>query len=423
MDRKIELRLLPSARMTEKGELNIIRFCRRSRGILGFPDGCRVTVGKGAYEASLTAKRAYREDIQELANLVSQGRLSETDVHSVGFVHKAVQQKVQRHPGNIWVTNGIGHITLGGDPEFGLVNTKDKQLVRGSIVLPDSQKDEFGADGPGVEVRPAPARSHIELVGNIQKILSNPPEAADHYAWTGGATFSDAGRVYWFGGHIHFGRPREVSQGVARPCYEKIATILDHLLAFPLVSFDSPNPDKRRNGCPHGYGKAGDIRDDYPEQDRFEYRVLSGLWLVHPTLAKTVLGTAQCIAESAYSHIVDSGVDLDFVEAPASRKGLLRAFRLKGLREKSAIINAAVPGKLEEAAIKEWESQLLDLACRGEYSEEITALIELVKASPEQVVPRLELDVRKNWQEGDAFLPGLPAGPLRKALEAVEGKT
>lgn len=420
MGRKIELRLLTSPTMSDKGEEGIIRFPLKARSHFGFSDDC-VSIGKGDTELCLAVKQAYKQDILRIEKMLAAKELTPEQAIGVGFVTRSVHGKMSRKEGNAWITEGLGSITVGCDPEFGLIDPKTNRLIRGANVLPNSTKAKFGADGPGVEVRPDPRRSHMGVVENIHKIFENPPPAVEPYRWVGGATYHDDTRYYWFGGHVHLGRPASINVEIAYPCYEKIATVLDHLVAFPMVSFDTPNPNMRRNGCPHQYGKAGDIRADYPEEDRFEYRVLSGLWLVHPTLSRIVLGVSKCIAETAYGRIIANGKDPEYITAPGSKKGLLRSFGLRGFREKSATINSANPSRLSNDLISEWETQLRDLDRYDDYKAEITALVEIVKASPESIVPQLKLDVRDAWLNNKPLLTEASA-TLRDALEAVEDK-
>lgn len=420
MGRKIELRLLISPTMSEKKEEGIIRFPLRARSHFGFSDNC-VSIGKGDAELCLTVKQAYKHDILRIDKMLANKELSPEDAIGVGFVTRAIHGKLNKKEGSAWITNGLGNITIGCDPEFGLVDNASNLLIRGSQVLPDSTHHKFGADGPGVEVRPDPRRDHIGVVENIRKIFENPPAEASKYKWVGGATYHDKNRYYWFGGHVHLGRPASIDAGIAEACYEKIATVLDHLVAYPMVSFDTPEPNRRRNGCQHQYGKAGDIRADYPEGNRFEYRVLSGLWLVHPTLSRIVLGVSKCVAETAYERIIANGKDPDYIQAPGSKKGLLRGFGLKNFREKASIINNANPERLTEESISEWEHQLFALDRADEYKEELRALVEIVKASPENVVPQLDLDIRSAWHNNKPLLPEASA-TLRKALDAVENK-
>lgn len=419
MSQKVQLRLVSSTKMSEAGENGIIRFPRRARDYFGFSND-RVLIGKGLYEVSLQVKQAYKEDVQRLAKMIRSGKVSEEEACYVGFVTRSVQQRVSRkkEPGDVWVTDGISNITVGADPEFGLIGN-DRCLVRGSRVV--GRAGKFGSDGPSVEVRPPPSRSHIEVVENIQGILEAPPEAADQYRWIGGASFKDRNRVYWFGGHIHLGRPAQVDSDHAYPVYEKIATALDGLLALPMVRFDTPEPWQRRNGCKYNYGKAGDIRADYPEQDRFEYRVLSGLWLVHPTLAKIAIGTAKCVAETAYSRLAEQNFDMEWAASPASRKGLLKSFGIKGLQEIRAVINRAQPQEITRDQINIWKRWVRKLDRFDEYSPELRALIALTEENPDNIVDGINLDVRKNWQEERVLLPKATK-KLRTALDEVEAQ-
>jgi len=417
---KIQLRLLQSVKMSEKGENEVIRFPAMARAHFGF-ENHMVIVGKGEYETSLTAKHAWKEDIRRLARMVSEGKISDAEASEVGFVTRSTHAHVTRKEGeSIWITEGIESITIGADPEFGLIDCSG-YLKRGHSVLPGTSHSKFGADGPGVEVRPSPTRCHIALVRNIQEIFENPPAAANAFRWQGGATHKDS-RVYWFGGHIHLGRPRLLGNDCAWLAYTQVAKALDSTLALPMVAFDTPEPYLRRNGCKYNYGKAGDIRADYPEQDRFEYRVLSGLWLTHPTLAKIALGIAKCVTEAAYTKIFEAKCDPDYIKASPSRKGLLKDLNVKRIQEIRTTINTAQPSKIKIELLKHWERQLRSLDLRNRYQEEIDALIELTYCSPEEVIPKLSLDLREGWLKNRPCLPKSKS-KLQKALSAVEAKS
>ncbi len=415
MSRKVQLRLLASSTMSGKGENDFIRFPKKAREYFGFSNET-VALGKGKYQLALVVKPAYKDDIRNLALRIRQGKLSDEEALAVGFVTRSVQQRFSQREGeSVWISDRVEAITVGADPEFGLISS-DGVLVRGNRVV--EHAGVFGSDGPSVEVRPPPSNNHIEVVANIQGILENAPAAVDQYRWKGGATFQDQERVYWFGGHIHLGRPIQLNPQHAFPVYERIATVLDGLLAYPLVQFDMPDPHLRRNGCPYNYGKAGDIRADYEEQDRFEYRVLSGLWMTHPTLSRIVLGVAKAITETAYGRIADTHFDLDWASAPASRKSLLRSFKLRRIQDVRSVINCAMQGSVKEDDIQAWESQIRDLDRFDDYSEEITALIELVKIEPQ----KYNLDIRRNWLGNHPPLVSKPPMALKSALEAVEAK-
>lgn len=419
MSKKVNLRLLGSTKMSDKNEDSYIRFPRKTREFFSFK-GPTVSVGRGEYELDLKIKSAYKEDLIRLKGLIKSGKISKEDAYSAGFVTKSVQQKIiQRNKKeDIWISNKRARITIGADPEFGLINNLGL-LVRGQHILPHAGK--FGSDGPSVEVRPDPSTDHLKVVENMRQILLNPPAPVDSYNWKGGATFTDPKRTYWFGGHIHLGRPNFINRHDSELVYDKIATILDGLLALPLVRFDSPEPWKRRSGCKYKYGVAGDIRSDYPEGNRFEYRVLSGLWMSHPTLSKVVLGTAKCIAETAYQRIFDKGTDLDWALENSSRDSLLKTFSLNNMKEIKAVINRARPEQVNEEQLKDWEKNIRSLDKFEDYAVEVEALIALTKEDIENTLNKVNLDIKSNWQEEKPLLDKM-SKKLKSALEKVEEK-
>jgi hypothetical protein len=403
--------------MGEEGENDIIRFPRRAREYFGFSNS-KVLVGKGQYETALRVKKSHREDVQRLARMIRSGKISEEEARYVGFVTKTVRDRVTRKKGggDIWVSEGISRITVGADPEFGLIDHNGR-LIRGNHVVGHAGK--FGSDGPSVEVRPSPNTDHRKVVDSMRSILLNPPADADEYRWQGGATFKDPNRVYWFGGHVHLGRPSQIEAQGARPIYERIATVLDGLLALPMVRFDTPEPWLRRNGCKYNYGKAGDIRDDYAEANRFEYRVLSGLWMVHPTLSAIAIGAAKCITETAYGRIAAEDYDPTWATNPASKKGLLKSFGITGLNEIKAVINRAQPHEVSEDQLTAWERRVKKLDRFDDYKPELNALIALAKENPDNIIGKINLDIRDGWQEEETLLPRA-SKRLRTALDAVE---
>ena len=422
MSRKVQLTLMASTKMSENKEHGIIRLPKKARLHFGFTNSV-VVVGKGEHRFGLEVKKAYTQDVQKLAKKIGSGKMSEEEALTSGFVTRSVLQKVNRRQGeSVWISDSLEEITVGADPEFGLRDSYDR-FIRGGNVI--KKEGAFGSDGPAVEVRPAPSVDHVAMVGNITEILQDPPEVMKPYKWVGGATFSDEHRNYWFGGHIHLGRPTQIDPDDAiEHCYNGIADVLDHLLAFPLVRFDTPNPNLRRHGCDFGYGTAGtgDTGDTNSSvrshADRFEYRVLSALWVAHPTLAKIVVGATKAITESVYAGIADKKFEYDWVDTPGFRKG----FGISGSRAILDIINRSKADSITKDHMTRWRNQIRDLERFDDYSEELNALIALVGADPSVVKKHLDLDLRQGWCEGKRFLRGMNNTRVRDALEAVAAK-
>ncbi len=424
MSRKIQLTLMTSAKMSNSEEHGVIRLPRKARSHFGFTNSV-VVIGKGEHRFGLEVKKAYKEDIQKLAKKLASGKANEKEALSAGFVTRSVLQKINRRQGeSVWISDSLTEITVGADPEFGLILEETGRLIRGGSVI--KKAGAFGSDGPAVEVRPAPSLEHLGMVDNIAKILQDPPEAVNSFKWLGGATYEDAARKYWFGGHIHLGRPVQLDpEDAIDYCYHNIATVLDNLLAFPLVRFDTPNPDLRRHGCEYGYGTAGTGDTGEPDSsvrshpDRFEYRVLSGLWLAHPTLAKIVVGATKAITESAYTKFAAHRSDYDWMDSNSFLKSFGIAARSTSITK---IINKSEAGSITKDHLTRWRKQIRDLEKFDDYSEELSALIALVGADPSIVKKHLDLDLRKGWCEGKRFLHGMNNTRVRDTLEAVASK-
>lgn len=423
MARKVQLTLLTSAKMSEQGENETIRLPRKARSYFGFTNSI-VVVGKGEHRFGLEVKKAYRADVQKLTKKLGTGKMTEEEALSTGFVTRSILQRINRREGkSVWISDSVEEITVGADPEFGLIDQQG-QFVRGSNVL--KKAGAFGSDGPAVEVRPAPSVDHVAMVNNIREILQQAPAAVQHYDWVGGASFTTPARNYWFGGHIHLGRPTQVDpdEGI-HYCYNGIAKVLDHLLAFPLVRFDTPNPHYRRKGCDYGYGTAGtgdtgetnsSVRS---HPDRFEYRVLSGLWMVHPTLAKLVVGATKAIVESAYARLAGKDFDYPWMES----NEFYKSFGITGNGQKIlSIINGSKVDDITKDHLTKWRNQIRDLEKFDEYSEELNALMALVGADPTAVRKHLDLDLRLGWCEDKKILRGMNNSRVKTALEAVAAK-
>jgi hypothetical protein len=422
MSRKVQLTLVTSKKMSDKGEHSLIRLPKKARNYFGFTNSV-VVVGKGEHRFGLEVKKAYTEDFHKLARKLSTGKMSEEEGLTAAFVTRSVLQKINRRQGeSVWISDSLEEITVGADPEFGMTDGQDR-FIRGSNVV--KKAGAFGSDGPAVEVRPAPSVDHVAMVGNISKILQNPPEAVSPYKWVGGATFTDLNRSYWFGGHIHLGRPTQIDPDHAiTHCYNGIAKVLDQMLAFPLVRFDTPNPSFRRHGCDYGYGTAGTGDSGNSDSsvrshvDRFEYRVLSALWVAHPTLAKIVVGATKAITESVYGAIASKKFEYDWVGSGP----FLKSFGIGNPKSVIDIINRSQADAITKEHLTRWRSQIRGLERFDDYSEELNALIALVGADPGVIKKHLDLDLRQGWCEGKRFLRGMNNTRVKDALEAVAAK-
>jgi hypothetical protein len=140
--------------------------------------------------------------------------------------------------------------------------------------------------------------------------------------------------------------------------------------------------------------------------------------LVHPTLAKIVVGATKAIAESVYHRISDMKFDYSKVASSKFLSGLHLGPRSAMLE----VINRAKPAGVTRDHLTVWRKQIRELPKFDEYSAELNALIALVGADPTLVKRHLNLNLRSGWCAGERFLDGIENKKVNEALEAVAAK-
>ena len=170
-------------------------------------------------------------------------------------------------------------LTLGGDPEFELLDIYSGRIIHAAQLIEDPDNDNpIGVDGAGyqVELRPAPANNPTKLVKNIMALLHKFSESYKGY------DLSVQGHRYPLGGHIHFG-------GID-PAPEFLR-LLDRYLAEPMW-----NENGEARG---GYKRLS----AYEWKDwGFEYRSLPSAYLVTPLIANITLKIALYLAQEYFTY-------------------------------------------------------------------------------------------------------------------------
>ena len=208
-------------------------------------------------------------------------------------------------------------ITLGCDPEFFLIDSKSKKILRANAFF--KKWGEVGCDGILAELRPKPSTSVDGLTDNIYKLicdtrkilnLSNiydPSEiimyAASSYSTglpksliTGMPTQATAGF------HLHFGLPKYIlgkTPGIMSLMF-KIVKAMDYYIGLPSIMLETNSDAKRRSNTQVNYGKPSDFRLDYRT---LEYRVPGGSMLRHPILTKGLIALGATVVEDIVSKV------------------------------------------------------------------------------------------------------------------------
>jgi hypothetical protein len=397
LNKPTNVRLVASAAMDKRSskEDGIIRFGKRSRLFLSAgmkqltlqvkqPDG---SIKDGVLEI----RQAYIPDVRELNKQFSESAITEQQMNCTGFVTTATLNQFlgkQKDTEKVsFVTNGIGPLMLGADPEFVLLDGKTGKFTYAGHIRGMRKESKFGHDGPLAELRPDPATSVEAVVKNISSLFtSNDAKlVSNDYEWIGGATHETPDRCYSIGGHIHVGRPSTLPKNIEQQTYRRVIQVLDWLVAMPLVRIDGPNQSKRRKGTdkdPHTGKPYGCYGDQRPQVNRFEWRVPSGVWLCHPDIARAVLGTTKAATESCYHLLADKNYSGDYIMrgedddgSLLSDLGMLQSDRVEEL------VNSSDPRRITKPIVDSVAAKLRELPSYEQYRQYVEEFIKLVSLS------------------------------------------
>lgn len=188
-------------------------------------------------------------------------------------------------------------LTIGADPEFGILKEGRKFQNAYSFIPSDEHSKEFGCDGYSAiaEIRPPPANDPLNLVDNIRTVL----RSGARRGWIPLNNEWRAGSIVLrrpIGGHIHFG-VSATNRIENRP---ELIKSLDTYLAHTLALIEKPERARfRRNR----FGGLGDWRT---QPHGFEYRPPAS-WLVSPEISAGVLSLSFVIMKGALSGRLNNG--------------------------------------------------------------------------------------------------------------------
>ena len=184
----------------------------------------------------------------------------------------------------------IKNITLGCDPEFGLVNPEGT-IVNAMGCVKEQIGVSFGLDHGGriMELRPAPSPTPMGLVDNIRALmvkgLSLNPETSKHRWKAGSMVDTDA-----IGGHVHLGHKSFIDSPLGNRVIEllnRVVTPLFILLEHPVEAVH------RRVGT--GYGAVSGSNSMRNQPHGVEYRALPS-WLGKPEHALGAISLSHLVA-------------------------------------------------------------------------------------------------------------------------------
>jgi hypothetical protein len=414
----------------DRDENSLVRMPASTRNSLGFGDDPLEIVSKAA-NASATAVNVFQAFSKDIKALKSSGKYSDEELKRVAFVTSRTFRQITGRTDissskDIWASKTPFETLIGADPEFLLFDHRGK-VIRANNVM--QKEGKIGSDGAMGEVRPDPARDPKELIKNIQQIFADDvlTQRIQDYIWKACVYHKDEVRDYPVGGHIHLGNP----PGVTSLAVEKrmvlfavVNKIIDELLAIPLVKHDGEKLGKsRRSECQmalgnNGYGFYGEWRQC---NGRLEHRTLSGLWLMHPEFAESVIGTAKAIADEAFGLVGSKAYNLSFFKHPDigiknynhlyrvdfdgwEAIGLAKAMDcIKPSSYMTSMLNSSKTRSVTRPFLTTWYKKMKRMSTYQKYSTYIDKLYEILKMTKTKV-DSVGFDIKANWLTGKKFL-------------------
>lgn len=435
---KRKLILVPSESMDankkkDRKEKNLVRMSAAARKHMGFGgDSVEVWKTGGKAPMMLTIFKAYAEDIK---NLKATGNYSEDELKRVAFVSSHIYKDITgKNTGiaksNIWISKNTEDLMYGADPEFLLFDTKGA-VVRANNVL--NHQGKMGCDGAMAEIRPEPSKDITQLVKNMRKIFkSTDYDGVRKYDWLACCYHKDAVRDYPVGGHIHMGNTKQINNHENKLYFFlSLNKVLDELLAVPMIKLDGTDDGYcRRSKCQmsnpghDGFGHFGEMR---LHAGRLEHRTLSGIWLMHPSIARAVLGTAKAIIDEAHHIAKNEAYRLNYVfnedytgsvskqhpEKSAvwskdfqgwGKIPMVKEMGCKYSAEKMVqLLNESKVSSVTYTYLKSWRGRLRNMSTYKANSEWIEGLFEIL------TIPTKELntygrEIKENWLEDKTFI-------------------
>ena len=434
-----KLILLASERMNsnkkkDRDEHGLIRMAAAVRKNLKFTDDSVEITPSGVSATSSASRTQVLKIFQAFAADIKEAKkdLKPEELVRVGFVTTKTLNKINGGNGkqsrDIWISDKISNTVMGSDPEFLLFDRNNGSIIRANSVLSNTGK--LASDGAMAEIRPDPATSVGGHIANITKLFKSDKAVKniESYKWAAACYHQDNDRDYPVGGHIHIGNPiriAKMSENNRKAFFRVLNKVLDELLAIPMVKLDgSDKGRKRRIDCKMttnregGYGYFGEFRLC---NGRLEHRTLSGMWLLHPSVAKAVLGTAKAIIDEVFRLVSDKKYNTDYMCLfPESSRDhnhmwkdgfdgwkdvpLLQDVRCTtSSRSMRKRLHNSSASSVNTAYLKKWLSTMRSFSTFAKNEKYIRGLYEILKISAAHL-QGWDCEIQNNWLKHKKFM-------------------
>jgi hypothetical protein len=403
MGKKISVKLIVSPEMDERGkkgeyEHTVVRFPKAARTVIDAQrTHIEIGIGNMGGVVKLEIKQAYKSDLKHLSDMLAKGKLTDDEAELAGFVTGKVWKQVTTEQKtasnkNIWVSDDITNITVGTDPEFGLY--KEGKLILANEVPNLTSIGKLGHDWTPAELRPDGSTSHVDIVEEMKHLLKKESKPIKDYDWIAGAGGTINGQIRSFGGHIHIGYPRIIPIDKKELVSRNICQALNDLIALPLVNIDVHFGSERRQITGYGDPTSVDsVRTDY--ENRFEWRVLSGVWMCSPEAAKAVLGATKACVENIYMLLAEDEFNAESVTKKLNESGgsIFKKIKRLDVNEVNRLVIESPKKGLTKEVTNKCISRLKSLEKYQEYAEDIDAFCDLINKKSDEI----NFSMKESW--------------------------
>lgn len=429
---KKKLILIPSTRMDDnkkpdRDEHSLVRMSAKVRDNMGFDQDKVEVYQENGSPILLNIFKAFSEDIKKARDT---GNFDEEQLSRIAFVSsKTFNMLTGKNNGiadNIWISNDINKVVFGADPEFLLFH--NGEIINANNVL--EFVGELGCDGAMAEVRPMPAQNPEQLVENIGSILKSQKyrNIINSYDLVAACYYKNNIRDYPVGGHIHIGNPVEVTE-IDFPdreyMFKTINKIMDELIAIPMIKLDGDVGKIRRTDCQMsktgGYGYFGEYRLA-PQRPykvrRLEHRTLSGMWMLHPSLAKAVLGSAKAVIDEVWRLLADQKFNVEYAYPNVYKDKHIWKEDFDGWKDMQLCkdmkctasseemikkLNSSVANEINKTFLDKWLKKMESMSTFKNYEKFIVSLYEILRC-PIKELQGYDRVIQHNWLEDKKFI-------------------
>lgn len=274
-----------------ENENGMLRIPKALKTRLGFQNSQRLQMtASDGNQVALQVGNAYQSDA--------------ADDDGICYVTRQVFDLINIEDTEQYQVNPVEGITLGCDPEFFLVDSETKKVLRAYSFF--RKWGEIGHDGILAELRPKPSLTPQGLTDNIYQLL------CDTRTILNSNVVHDPGRIILLaasgyemataGFHLHFGLPRSIlgRSNANLMLMQQIVKVMDYYIGIPAIMLEGETDTKRRSNVFVNYGKPSDFRLD---NRTLEYRVAGGSLLRHPILTKGLIALGEVVTQDITSKV------------------------------------------------------------------------------------------------------------------------